>query len=301
MPLQIKYEPQELSEIVGNRQTIIALEAYLKKEDRNHVIMLEGPYGTGKTVIAYIIANKLGCSEFDLMEIDAGSERGVATADALRGTIGFRPIQGKVKVYIIDEIQATSSKFQESLLKTTGKPPRHVYFILCTTDPQKINKGLLSRSTRFQTTKLPRNGILRLIKNVLKEEKKEVPNDVLLEIAKVADGEPRSALVMLDQIIDLDPEDMQEVIREAQIEEKQIIDLCRSLIKGEKWAKVAQILKSLTAEPEKTRYAVLGYCNSVLLGDASPRAALIIDCFREPFYSSGKAGLSLACYNVIVG
>jgi hypothetical protein len=108
---------------------------------------------------------------------------------------------------------------------------------------------------------------------------------------------------MLEQIRGVEnKEDALEAIRISKVDEKQVIDLCRALIGKQAWPEISKIVKDLAVDDyEKVRRAVLGYCASVLLNKASNQAALVIDCFKEPFYNTGKAGLVAACYEVVSG
>lgn len=191
-----------------------------------------------------------------------------------------------------------TTPFWNSLLKALEDTPDHVYFILCTTEPEKLPKTILNRCSMFKVEKLSESNLLILLDWVMDGFQETVEEDILKEIAKAAEGSPRKALVILDQIIDLDPADMKAAIAETSVDEKQIIDLCRAIIDRKKWPEITKILKGIKDDPEKVRWAMLGYFNSVLL-NGTERAALVIDCFKEPFYNSGKAGLSLACYFAI--
>ncbi len=140
--------------------------------------------------------------------------------------------------------------------------------------------------------------------------KKQAEN-IIKKISENADGSARTALTMLEQIIGLKNEsDMLEVVERFTINEKEVIELCRALLYGKvTWSDITVILKGINDEPERVRLAVLGYCNSVLLNPKSPnekksgnaQAALIINCFSQPFYSAGKTLLTNACYEVICG
>ena len=119
----------------------------------------------------------------------------------------------------------------------------------------------------------------KLLLSIVKED--GIDEEIISDIIREAEGCPRQALIMLEQITGLDKEQAIEVIRQVKVDEKQIIDLCRALLEQANWKKVSGILKGIEAEPEKIRRAVLGYFSSVLLNKDSAQAALIIDCFRQ--------------------
>jgi DNA polymerase-3 subunit gamma/tau len=123
MPFNIDYRPRNFDDVVGNKLITSSLKSILKRDlhDIPHSIMFVGPSGCGKTTLARIVAKELGCNEeYDLVEIDAGSERGVETADRLKKSINYAPMEGKVRVFIIDEIQATFKKISRLTVKNSG-------------------------------------------------------------------------------------------------------------------------------------------------------------------------------------
>lgn len=300
MPLHIAHRPATFDEVIGNENTIAKLKSVLGREDKPKSYLLTGPTGTGKTTLARIIANVLKCSKYDLKEIDAGAERGVATSDEIRATMRLAPMEGNIRVYIIDEVHAVSSAFQKSLLKILEDTPSHVYFILCTTDPQKLLPTIRNRCSQFETRSLSKVETLKLLKDVAGKETVDIPDPALREICLASEGCPRQALVLLDQIIGLPEEEMAKAIRFTIFEEKKITDLYNALVKPKVgWMTIAKILKGIDADPEEVRRSILGLSNYNLLREDDPRLALILECFREPFYNIGKPGLTLACYNVV--
>jgi len=301
MPLHIEYRPKTLDEFIGNKPTVNSLSSVLNREDKPHTYLFSGPSGCGKTTLARIVANEIGCSEHDFMEINSSNNRGIDTAREIISNMKFSPISGKVKIYLLDEVHQTTKDFQNALLKALEDTPSHVYFLLCTTQPDKLLNTIINRCSQFTVQKLPTNRIIRLLMLVSRKEGIILRQSVYEEIARAAEGSPRQALVILDQIRGLKEDEIEIVIRESQIEEKQVIDLCRALMSKEKWKTISEILKGIETEPEKVRYAVLGYFTSVLLNKGDSYSALVIDCFKEPFYNVGKAGLVAACYEVIYG
>lgn len=191
---------------------------------------------------------------------------------------------------------------QNAILKVLEDCPSHVYFILCTTEPEKLLKTIHTRCTTYQVKLLADAEIGTLIDRVLKNEGiSDFSNAVRKEIIRVAEGCPRSALVVLDQVIDiLDEKKALAAVIDATIGEAEVIEICRDVMKNVSWKelkkKVGAVLK--TTEPEKLRYAILGYLSAVLL-DANnfskpadmSRASVLIDIFSENTYSSGKAGI----------
>lgn len=296
MPLHIDYRPQNFEEIIGNNQTIDSLNSKLKQGDFPHALLFQGPSGCGKTTFARIIKNKLNCSDRDFIEINAANNRGIDTARDILNNIQYKPIDGPVTIIMIDEVGATIKTFQEALLKPLEEAPDHVYFILCTTDPQKLLITLRNRCSIFEVKKLTDKEMSELINWVITDCGVNLPNNIIELIIEQSDGCARQALVILDQIIDLEVDQMEDVIKEIHSEEAQIKMLCQALLKNERWSEIAKIVKGLTQEPETIRRAVLGYMNVVLLNSGKEQAKIIIDAFLDPYYDSGKAGLTLSCW-----
>jgi len=282
MPLHIDFRPANFLEFIGNESTIKSLRSVLGREDKPHSLLFQGPSGCGKTTLARIVANQLKCHEQDLIEVNAANNRGIDTAREIIQTCYYMPVAGPVRVILIDEVGATVKTFQEALLKPLEDTPDHVFFILCTTDPGKLLKTIRNRCSVFEVNPLSDKQIGELIDWVLKEEKLELDEKARAAIIESAEGCPRQCLVIMDQVIDLPLGEQEAAVQDAMIGDAQVIELCRALIKQHSWPEIAQILKGIKEEPEKVRYAVLGYMNAVLLGG-------------EPFYS-GKALLTQACW-----
>ncbi len=308
--LHLKYRPKTLDEFIGNKPTAHALKALLAKgSEVPHVFLFSGPSGCGKTTLARIIAAELGCEEGKgLIEVNMANNRGIETAREIIDRLPFRPLIGDNTVYLLDECHQTTKDFQNALLKALEDTPSHIYFILCTTEPERLLKTIINRCHLFQVNKLPSNRLLGLLKTIIQREKiSGVGDEHLRQIAEASDGCPRQALIMLNEIAGLPEGEVADVAKRLATEKRQTIELCRALGERSSWAKVSKILKGIEDEPERTRRAVLGYFNTVLLGcnmggggaNIGVQAALIIECFSEPFYNSGQAGLTFACYEAV--
>ena len=297
MPLATDYRPANFNEVIGNKSTISSIKSILAREDKQRFFLLQGPSGCGKTTLARIIKSELECHDQDYIEIGA---RGIDTAKEIVSMARYKPMSGPVRMIIVNQAHHTTKDFQEALLDLLENPPEHFFFIACTTDPTKLIKEFKTRGSIFEVNKLSEREMNQLLDWVLTEESTEINEQAGESLIEAADGCPRSLLTILDQIIDLPLEEQEAAVQEAAIGDKQVIDLCRALIKGQDWPMIAEILKGLKKEDsEKIRYAVLGYMNTILLS-GEPKAALIIDCFREPMFYSAKAGLTLACWESII-
>jgi DNA polymerase-3 subunit gamma/tau len=174
--------------------------------------------------------------------------------------------------------------------------------MLATTDPQKLLPTILSRCTELKVAPLEEEQIVRLLRRVVRAEGKSVPLEVLKKIAMNSLGHPRAALVMLDRTIDLPEESMLRTVEKAAVEQSQVIDLCRCLMKKADWKQVKKILQGLKDQaPEDVRRAVLGYCSAVLLNEDEPKAYVVLDAFRPPTYDIGWPGIVMAAYEVVGG
>ena len=279
----------------------------MTKKNHSHVYLLSGPPGTGKTTIARIAANKLGATEMDLREINSANARGIETAREIIQSIRYNP-QGEAIVYILDECQKFTGEMQSALLKPLEDTPESVYFFLCTTDPSKLLKAIKSRCTEIKTTVLPIEKIVSIIRRVNKLEELGISKNVLESIANKAEGSPRNALVMLEQISNADSDEAIEKILDSKGNEDdaEVIELARALLNSKNnWKDIAIILRKLKDngkldDTETIRYIVLGYMNAVIMnGSLMPRAVAALEAFSEPTYNTGKAGITLACLQTI--
>jgi len=300
MPFHIDYRPADFDQVIGNKQTILSLKALLTS-DCPHAILFVGPTGCGKTTIARIVKKHLGCSDEDFIEINTGNNRGIDTAREIMSNMRFAPANGQTRVFLLDEVHRTTNDFQGSMLKPLEDCPSHVYFLLCTTDPTKLLPALKNRCSIFTVSKLSPNEMFLLIRRVIKNLKVDVTNEMIRKIVNASAGCPRQALVLLQQIVGVDADNVKELSLVEDKEQKQVIDLCRSLLKKEPWKKVAIIIDGLGDQDlERVRRAVLGYMSVVLLKGDNPQAANVIMAFKEPFFYCDKPGLILACYSCCV-
>lgn len=305
LPLHLKYRPQNFEEIVGNISLIDSLKTVLKKDSRPSTFLFQGPSGSGKTTIARIIAKKVEARNRDIKELNIAKQGGINAARDLLDSIRYMPFGGKAKVYILNECHGGDKKarenFQNAMLEVLEEPPKNTYFILCTTEPEKLLITIRNRCTTYQVRLLRRTELIKLVKMVLIEEKRrKFPKEGIEQIAKAADGCPRQALVILDSVIDIkDDEKLLSAINDFSIHKENVIELCRALLQGKKWNEVVKIIKGIEEEPENVRLAILGYMSNVLLsGKQSDRAFLIIEEFKESFFYSKRGGFISACYSI---
>jgi DNA polymerase III gamma/tau subunit len=147
---------------------------------------------------------------------------------------------------------------------------------------------------------LQRVKIMKLLRKTCSQEKVEIPVSILQKISEYCNGSPRQALVMLDQVIDIEnEEDALQVILDNTLNETSLLELCQLLLKPTtSWKTLADVLRKIDDEPEKIRYAILSYMTKVLLDTPSDRSASIIDLFSTSWMYSGKAGMVSTCYLV---
>lgn len=300
MSLYNKHRPKSFKRVIGNEKVLDSLTNLLQKEKPPHSFLLTGPTGCGKTTVARIIAKELGCSDEDFREIDSGDFRGIDTVREIRKQSQYKPLSGGIIVWLIDECHKMTNDAQNALLKSLEDVKDHVYYILATTDPQKLLPTIRGRCSTFQMSLLGDDEMLTLLKRVVKKEKQELEQEVYDQIIMDAQGHPRNALTVLEQVLAVPSDKRLEVAKRKAEEYNEVIELCRALISNKSWSKVSPILKGIKdQEPETIRRIVLGYCQSVLLsGKDNDRAGLIMEEFMNPFFNSGFPQVVYACYSV---
>lgn len=301
MSLYLKYRPTDLEQIKGNDDVVATLGGMLDDlTSCPHSFLLHGPTGCGKTTIARIIAKRLGCSGSDLKEVDSAQFRGIDTAREIRNQSSYMALESNCRVWIIDECHKMTNDAQNGLLKILEDTPDHVYFILCTTEPNKLLSTIKGRCSLFQVKPLTEDVLYHLLRRIASKEGEKLDREIYDIIIRDSLGHPRNALQILEQVLKATPDKRIKIAQQSALEQSQSIELCRALLKGASWKEVSTILKGLQdQEAEGIRRVVLGYCQSVLLKGDVIRAGIILEEFINPFYDSGFPQLVFACYSVI--
>jgi len=303
MELYRKHRPKNLDQLVGQDTIVNTLKRMAENDSIPHAILITGPSGCGKTTLARIIRRLLRCNRFDFIE---DAPRKVEDIRSIGRRMGQAPLKGKCRVWLIDECHKLTSDSQEEFLKMLEDTPEHVYFILTTTDPQKLKTTLKNRCTEFVVKSLGDDDIENVIEEVCKKEETSITGKVMNKIVENSDGSARKALVFLNSIINQTCErDMLNAIVTATAE-TQAFAIVRALLykPGTKWREMAKILKETEGEePEQIRWLVLACAKTEMLkgGKLTGRAFIIIDAFRDNFYDSKIAGLCAACWEVVEG
>lgn len=221
LALYRKYRPQNFSEVIGQKHIVQTLGNQIATDKIGHAYLFCGSRGTGKTSIAKIFARAINCfspvngdscgkcdvckalqtNNIDILEIDAASNNGVDEIRDLREKVKYPPINGKYKVYIVDEVHMLSTNAFNALLKTLEEPPKHVVFILATTEVHKLPATILSRCMRFDFKLVAVEELVELLKKILTSEGVEFEEKALSLIARAGEGSVRDTLSIADMCI----------------------------------------------------------------------------------------------------
>ncbi len=196
-----KYRPQKFSDVFGQDHVVKVLESSIKLDHIAHAYIFSGSRGTGKTSIARIFARELGTKDTDIHEIDAASNTGVDDIRALNESVSTLPFESKYKVYILDEAHMLSKSAWNALLKTLEEPPKHVIFILATTEFNKIPETVVSRCQTFSFKKPSQKILKEVIAAIAKKEKFTLAPASLELVALLGDGSFRDAQSILQKVM----------------------------------------------------------------------------------------------------
>ncbi len=217
-----KYRSQNFDDLVGQKHIIQTLKNAITGNRISHAYLFTGPRGTGKTSTARIFAKALNCKEgptaspclkcdqckkirdgnaVDVIEIDAASNRGIDEIRDLREKVRYAPIEGKYKVYIIDEVHMLTPEAFNALLKTLEEPPSHVIFILATTEPQKVPITIASRCQRLDFERIKLSEVKEQLLKIAKAEGFTIDEKALDAVARSGEGSMRDSISLLDQLV----------------------------------------------------------------------------------------------------
>lgn len=301
MELYLKYRPKTFKDVVGQPDAVRTLVELGRRKEVPHCLLFTGPSGCGKTTLARIVKDKLGCSDIDFLEVNAADARGIEMIRDIRRQMSASPLGGSCRIWLIDEVHSLTGDAQNSFLKMLEDTPGHVYFLLATTDPQKLKKTIITRCTEIRCKPIDKKILLNLVSSICDREGKKVSESILKRISEVAEESARKALVILNAIIGIESEtDQMAAIESADIK-GQAIAIARALMNSKtKWSEIKEVIKTVDEDVESIRHMILGYARSVLLGNGDHgRAALIIEEFRDNWYDCKAAGLVVSCWNVI--
>ncbi|HDQ16625.1 MAG TPA: DNA polymerase III subunit gamma/tau [Candidatus Vogelbacteria bacterium] len=195
-----KYRPNDFQEVIGQDHIVKVLEGAIKRQSFSHAYLFAGSRGTGKTSVARLLAQELGCSQNDLIEIDGASSRGIGEIRELREAVKSLPFDSPFKVYIIDEVHMLTTEAFNALLKTLEEPPQHVIFVLATTELGKVPETIISRCEVHNFRRPTIAIISQIITKVAKKEKIKLEPGAAETISLSADGSFRDALGLLQKV-----------------------------------------------------------------------------------------------------
>lgn len=292
-----KWRPQIFDDVSGQPQVTETLKNQIKSGRFGHAYLFTGSRGTGKTTCAKILAKALNClnphngnpcckcenclaaengSLFDIVEMDAASNRRIDDIRAVIEEAAFNPSKGKFRVYIIDEVHMLTKEAFNALLKTLEEPPEHVVFILATTEVDGLPATILSRCQRFDFNRINLEDIASRLRFVASQENINLSDDAAMLISSVADGALRDALSLLDRCIGLCSDvDVKTVRTAAGLAQKDYIFELASACINKKCADALQIIDRLHKESK----SMASLCEE-LIGHF--RALMLIETVKNP-------------------